>query len=335
MLAYAFHSLDKSGFKKVATENFHNATELCAAILDKALEYQIKKGLDHCYEEQSKSMVAVKGKIDITASIKEQSQIKRQLVCVYDEFSINSPINRIIKTTLNLLVKSNLRKDLKHSLREKMPYFDSVDIVDFHKIDWRIKYNKNNRECQGIVNVCYLIISGLLQNEENGRYYLADFLDEQRMCRLYEKFLLGYYRKEFPELHAAPSFISWQLDDGYDEDLPAMQSDIMLRYSDKILIIDAKYYKHTKQKRSEDYSKTLISGNLYQVFSYVKNTANNPKNSDKIVSGMLLYAKTEGESELNHRYQMSGNEISVKTLDLNCDFQTIRERLNRVAEEIL
>lgn len=36
-----------------------------------------------------------------------------------------------------------------------------------------------------------------------------DFLDEQRMCRLYEKFILEYYRKEFPKITANASKIDW------------------------------------------------------------------------------------------------------------------------------
>ena len=49
-----------------------------------------------------------------------------------------------------------------------------------------------------------------------------DFLDEQRMCRLYEKFILEYYKREFPLLNASASQIPWALDDGIGDMLPAM-----------------------------------------------------------------------------------------------------------------
>ena len=44
------------------------------------------------------------------------------------------------------------------------------------------------------------------------------------MCRLYEKFLLEYYRKEHPELSANASQIAWQLDDSENQLLPKMQT---------------------------------------------------------------------------------------------------------------
>ncbi|MBQ7154006.1 MAG: hypothetical protein IJR85_00405 [Synergistaceae bacterium] len=73
---------------------------------------------------------------------------------------------------------------------------------------------------------------------------MMDFLDEQRLHHLYEKFILEYFRKEFPQIRASASHIAWQLDDDIRDILPVMRSDVMLTYGDKTLIIDAKYY-HT------------------------------------------------------------------------------------------
>lgn len=119
-----------------------------------------------------------------------------------------------------------------------------------------------------LISICYLILKGLLQTTSDGSTKLMDFLDEQRMCRLYEKFILEYYRKEHPEIRASASQIPWDTDDDYREMLPVMQSDIMLKSVDKTLVIDAKYYAHTTQ--SQYNTNTLHSGNLYQIFTYVK-----------------------------------------------------------------
>jgi 5-methylcytosine-specific restriction enzyme subunit McrC len=75
-----------------------------------------------------------------------------------------------------------------------------------------------------LISICNLIIKGLIQTSSKGRIKLMDFLDEQRMSALYEKFILEYYRKEHPEVNANASFINWQLDDGFDSFLPQMKS---------------------------------------------------------------------------------------------------------------
>ncbi|MDY3769895.1 MAG: hypothetical protein SOZ88_03730 [Lachnospiraceae bacterium] len=51
------------------------------------------------------------------------------------------------------------------------------------------------------------------------------------------------------------------------------------------------------------------------------------------VSGMLLYAKTDEIVYPDQKYQMSGNKISVKTLDLNLDFADIAAQLNAIVED--
>ena len=47
---------------------------------------------------------------------------------------------------------------------------------------------------------------------------------------------------------------------------------------------------------------------------------------------MLLYAKTDEEIYPNNEYQMSGNKITVRTLDLNCDFEEIAAQLDTIAK---
>ena len=45
MLSYAFQVLSEQGYKDIATEQFDNTAELCAAILTKGIVTQIKRGL--------------------------------------------------------------------------------------------------------------------------------------------------------------------------------------------------------------------------------------------------------------------------------------------------
>lgn len=47
---------------------------------------------------------------------------------------------------------------------------------------------------------------------------------------------------------------------------------------------------------------------------------------------MLLYAKTEEEIQLDNVYQLHGNQITVRILNLNLLFDSIADQLNRIAE---
>lgn len=333
MLAYAFQILHEQGYKDVAVEDFQNAAELLAAILCRGVTVQIKRGLGKQYITKEEPLSSPRGKIEVSESIKTQAIRKKQLVCAYDEFSVDAYTNRIIKTTMEVLLKANISKGRKKEIRKLLIFFDEVTTLDKHNINWNLQYDRNNQTYRMLIAICQLVMKGLLQTNADGTTRIMDYLDEQTMPKLYEKFILGYYQREHPELKAYSPQIDWQLDDGFKTMLPTMQSDIVIRNmkAKKTLIIDAKYYSHNSQMKAPYMTQTVHSGNLYQIFTYVKNWAAGP---DETVSGMLLYARTDDAIQPGNQYQMSGNQISVRTLDLHCDFAVIAAQLDAIAETI-
>ena len=331
MLAYAFQVLHEQGYRSIATEGFNNTANLCAEILIRGLGIQIKRGLCHDYIQQTEQMSTIRGRIDISESIRSQSLRKNQIVCIYDKFSVNSNPNRIIKSTILRLIRSDIAKTRKKNLRKLLIYFNDVEEIDLNTTNWTIQYNSNNQTYRMLISICHLIIKGLLQTQTDGTHRLMEFFDEQRMHRLYEKFILEYYRQEYPQITANASQILWQLDDDVNEMLPVMNTDIMLIYGEKVLIIDAKYYAHSTQIQYNKH--TLHSDNVYQIFTYVKNKEIELTDRPHEVSGLLLYAATDEDIQPDNCYRMSGNKISVRTLDLNCDFDTIKKQLNAIVEE--
>ena len=328
MLLYAFQILNEQSYKNIATEQFHNTADLMAAILSKGIATQIKRGLGKEYIPQREALSTLKGKMDITESIKTQTILKKQMWCTYDEFSVNGTKNRIIKSTLELLLGSDIPKHRKKELRKLMVFFSDVKNIDLHSVNWNMKYDRNNKTYRMLISICYLVVNGLLQTNSEGNTKIMDFLDEQSMFRLYEKFILGYYKKHYTELSPSASRIPWSVDNTIM--LPVMQSDIHLQKGNTVLIIDAKYYSHTTQVKYDNH--TLHSNNMYQIFTYVKNCDYVFGEEDHKVSGMLLYAKTEEEIQPDNIYQMHGNQITVKTLDLNQKFDIIAKQLDNIVK---
>lgn len=331
MLSYAFQILNAQGYKDVATEEFENTAELCAAILIRGTTLQLKRGLGREYRPRTETLSGIRGKMDISSSLKSQAFLKKQMVCTYDEFTVDSYMNRILKSTLMLLLRIGISPRQKKEIRKLLVFFAEVEPVNLYAVDWHLRYDRNNQTYRMLISVCWLVVKGLLQTQADGSVKLMDFFDEARMSRLYEKFILEYYRKECPQLEASASQIPWVLDDGPGIMLPIMQSDIMLsdKAHDRVLIIDAKYYSDTTQARFDAH--TLHSGNLYQIFTYVKNKDAQLRNRQHTVSGMLLYARTDDAIQPACTYKMSGNRISVRTLDLNVDFHVIADQLKQIA----
>ena len=100
-----------------------------------------------------------------------------------------------------------------------------------------------------------------------------------------------------------------------------------------MICIDAKYYASTTQFQFDKY--TLHSNNLYQIFTYVKNREYQFGNVENKVSGMLLYAKTDEDITPDGVFNMGGNRIGARTLDLNKEFRVIAGELDKIVEEFV
>lgn len=328
MLSYAFRTLTKQGYREMSTEKFSNTADLMTEILIAGISQQLKRGLGRAYIEQMEDIPVIRGRVNITESVKRQTMINRKLSCVYDDFSVDNSKNRIIKSTALLLLGADVAKQRKSRLRKLLVYFDKVELIDLRTVDWNIHYDRNNQTYRMLISICYLVVKGLLQTQADGKTKIMDFLDDQQMYHLYEKFILEYYKKEYPYITTNASKIKWQLDDGMDYMLPNLLSDITLEYDNKVLIIDAKYYSHIMQNRYE--KETKRSANMFQIFTYVKNKEAELKDKPHEVAGMLLYAQTDNGTQPDCCYQMSGNMINVKTLNLNCNFEDIRRQLDSI-----
>ena len=184
-----------------------------------------------------------------------------------------------------------------------------------------------------LLNICYFVYTESIMSHNSGDKKVMAFSDDN-MAKVYEKFILEYYKQHHRKLSANAAEIKWNLDEDFADPvikfLPKMQSDITLRYNGLTLIIDAKYYAHTTQQRFN--KATVHSANLYQIFTYVKNKQEELKDRQVTVSGMLLYAKTDEQIVPDNTYQMSGNQISVKTLGLDMPFEDIKTQLDEIAE---
>lgn len=337
MLSYAFTTLRESVYDDIQKESFDNIHNLFAAILSKGVGLQLKQGLYKEYINRIEDLPVVRGKIDMPGTIRNKLQDRMIVTCDYDELSENNLLNQILKSTVMLLLlQKDVQDQYKAELKKEMLFFSEVDEIELVHIRWSdIRFQRNNRTYQLLLAICQLLIEGSLLTTESGEYHLASFVDEQRMSRLYEKFILEYYAQEYGKringFSSRALQIPWQLDDGYDALLPVMQTDITLTHGSKILIIDAKYYQNTMQTNFD--VETLHSGNMYQIFTYVKNKEAELKGTGYQVSGMLLYAKTDEDLVPDNVYQMSGNQISVKTLDLSQEFRGISSQLDKIVNE--
>ncbi len=327
MLAYAFQELRQNNYTEIAGEKFDDIYDLFAEILARGISYQLKQGLYRKYVAKNESMQTVKGKINISGTILNRMRNNQQIVCDYDELSENNIYNRILLTTATTLINhSDVKKEKKSKLKQLMLFFQNVQPIDIHTIRWNtLRFDRNNKNYRMLLYLCYFITSEWLMTTEEGKFKMRGFSDDH-MCRLFEKFVLEYYKKHHPELKANAAQIGWNIvEESTDTSvLPIMQSDVLLSLGERTLIIDTKYYSKIMQQQ---YGKEkLRTAHLYQINTYVTQY---DKNHQFNVDGMLLYAKTKEDVIDDTQVTLQdGYKLYVRSLDLNTDFDTIKKRLD-------
>jgi len=328
MLSYAYQTLRENGVDSVSVEEFDNIHDLFAAILIQGVGIQIKRGLHRDYVEREEAIAGLRGQIRVSETIKQLAHIKGKLVCAFDDFSVDSPHNQALKSVMNLLLRhGDVVTANKDSLRKLLPFFADVSNVPPTSIKWdAMKFHRNNASYVMLMGICRLVVDGLLLTTDKGDYKLSAWLTDEKMHSLYERFVLAYYQRHHPNFLPQARQIDWDITEGDDlYYLPKMKTDIVMQYRGRKLIIDTKYYSKT-MLASHD-KKTFISGHLYQIYAYVKNS---DKGNTGNVAGVLLYAKTDEEVTPDADNTIGGNRISLKTLDLNKDWAEIRTQLDKL-----
>lgn len=331
LLCYAWNKLDEKDRANVSAQDYAKLLDLLAKVLINSTRILIKRGIDRNYIDVTREFSGVKGKLEMSETVKNHLHLKQKTICSFDEFSANILTNQILAVTLKRLIKiRDLDSELKGEIKNLLRHFTDIEKIELKRSTFsKIRLHRNNKFYGFILNVCELIYENSMPSEKPGELQFSDFTrDERKMGILFETFLRNFYANEQSVFRVRRENIYWQFDAADQQDLrflPQMQTDITLENNESKIIIDAKFYKETL--KSNYSSQKISSANLYQLFSYLLNQQTlEPKTST--ATGILIYPTVEQEYNLKFNY--SGHKIFIKTVDLNENWRDIEKRLKSI-----
>lgn len=333
LLCYSWNQLNEGQIVDVSIDESHEMADLFAKVLISGVNHLLRRGLERGYEAHIDELSTLRGKILVANSARRMLMVQGRAECEYDEFTVNTLSNQIIKSTIRLLLNiSSLSSENKKGLISLLRSFSEVDDIRASKFLFRtIQLNSNNRFYRFLLNICELVQMNCLLDESSGAYKFRDFIrDDKAMARLYENFILNFYKRELPRLDARKEKLKWQASSSTDPDLsllPSMETDISLRSESKTLIIDAKYYSRTLQSYFD--KESIHSSNLYQILTYLINVKARG-GIDKAAAGMLLYPVVG--QEVKEEYVLNGHVVHIRTLDLSQEWVGIKSQLLEIAD---
>ena len=350
LLCYAWNKLEEVERIKVLIEDKTQLLDLFAKVLINATKVLLKRGIDRNYIEKVQEINAVKGKLQVSQTLKQNLLIRQRTLCSFDDFSFNILQNQILLSTIQRLIKTenldrNLKKELIFLQRKLPPTIQRIELKNL--LFSQVKIHRNNRFYGFVINVCQIIYENTLpsetQNKENGNYIFLDFTrDKHKMNQLFEAFIRNFYKIEQTHYTTVKKeIIKWSFDNlekksennfelqskrlDNENYLPQMETDISLENETEKIIIDAKYYQQTM---TTNYGKEKInSPNLYQLFSYLLNQEDGSKKTTT-AKGILIYPTIDKEYDLSYRFK--NHKIEIKTLNLNADWREIEKRLKQI-----
>ena len=124
-----------------------------------------------------------------------------------------------------------------------------------------------------------MLFDQLLPSMESGEYVFNQLPDE-KLFRIFERFLFNFYKRHLAKTdygYIKKEGLTWQdvsFEEGLDDLLPSMETDICLSNESSRLIIECKFYESALQSRKLSGQETtgkFISGHVYQLYAYLKN----------------------------------------------------------------
>lgn len=329
LYCYAWNRFEAGKQLAVGAEDSPDFPSLLARVLLAGTKAIVRRGLDRDYVPQVEELATVRGRIDLRQSIRIMARHSPRLNCEFDELTHDVLHNRIIKATLSRLSRyRSLDPMLAHQLRAARYLFADVQDTSLKGSDFEhLQLHRNNAYYEFLLRICRLAFDMSLPNPNGSATLFQDALRTDReMAAVFEEFVRNFYRAEQTTFRIARRNIRWDaipMGNTGEGRLPGMQTDISLESLSRRIIIDTKFYRDVLQQRP-GYTRSFRSENLYQLFSYLKNSAPSAE-SEPPVEGMLIYP--ENGQELDGQFMIQGHRVRIATVDLCQPWQGIDSRL--------
>lgn len=275
--------------------------EIFIHLFIKEVEEIIEKGLLYRYINKSENINIFKGKLDISNHIRYNFLHKEKFFMKFDEFSINSLENSIIKLTIQKLKKISVNSKNKDNLNKISHHLESISILpnsieslkyitfdrtnDYYKnaIQWaKIFLNNQSSSIFSITNG--EVATMLFPMETIFENYIGNKLISIIKEKSYEDLIIKV------QDNSCSVFSTTTLNDTEINNIFKIKPDIIIKNknSKEIFILDTKW----KILNKLDNKFKISTEDIYQILSYVKIYSNKYKDTYTCEKAYLIYPST-------------------------------------------
>ena len=301
-------------------------SDLFAHVLADAAARQLRRGLERDYEEIEEVGPRIRGRIQFGASVSRMLFHQGLARCAFDEFTADTPHNRILKTTLlRLLREGDLQPVLARRVRSLIPRMGDVAELELCARHFsEVRLHRNNREYGLMLSICRFIHEAAIpatggQRGLRFRGISADWVN--RKGTIFETFISRFYglkaghlcKVRTKDVEFKHQILPAEPDVGQAAYIPILKTDVLLDMNDgRRLIMECKFYGNPfdananrfRAKQDEvaadapkqavpKLQRKLSNAHILQLGAYMDGLTS--KEPGGKVEGMLLYVQPDGE----------------------------------------
>jgi len=278
-----------------------------------------KQGLKAAYTPIESNEKFYKGKLLASQNLKHNLVNKERFFVRYDDFNINRPENRLIKSTISFLLKATSDVRNRQLASRLLTYFDKVGFSTNYEGDLsRCFADRSVSHYQKALSWCRVFLRGNSFTAFAGSEVALALLFP--MEKVFESFIATRFRK-----HLGTGINIRTQDNRYSLfDSPsrafALRPDIVLEFDERTIVLDTKWKLLTDSARN----KGISQSDMYQMYAYSKKYE-----ADGIV---LVYPNSNLINRTNISFASDDNvKVSVSFIDL----RNVEDSISKLLDDIV
>ena len=332
LLCYARNRLDARDLIDVGALDGGTPADLFAEILAAGVQRLRRRGVPRRYRTREEDTGAPRGRLELSPSITGGLLMRGRVRCTIDELTVDIAFNRALKAALRVLAgRPEVSVDRRRTLRRHVVALGPVADVRLSSDLLRSARSEGHVGLHDmLLGVCELAwLAGLPSAEGAGRAFLDLAADARVFGRVFEDFVLGWFRAEQRVFHARKAQVPWQVDASASDRalLPTMEGDVLLASAATRILVECKAYSQTLVYRYG--AGKVRSDHLYQLLTYLEHLA---ADGGPPVAGLLLYARAEVDLDLE--WTLGPHRVLALTLDLRRPWRDIEGALRSLTTRL-
>ncbi len=352
MLCYAWDVLDADTdrppvpVEAITPPHQMQLVAIFAALFLQELSRILSRGVHQGYQRREAAVAGVRGRIQF-AKLARTGISQASLPCVFEELTVNTLPNQIVKATLGLLLTMDLPlRDAEIAKADATHLYRCLAEVSDVRLSRRAFENLDRQQVPPdyrlVLALCRLLQSGALITGSHERDVQFPWFraDVRPMRVLFERFVSGFYAAHVSDRFRTKRqrVISWPWTAATDmssgDVLPAMRTDLYLQSmtaGHRDVLIECKFTDRwwDRQTQYAGAKRTLRAPHLYQLNAYL-DALDCSGEAEAACEAILLYPLTTDPA--SYTFARGAHRVRVVTLDLQQPWDGIhRDLLDLVA----